>query len=659
MELIDRFEPELIVLDLAKDQHFFGGKLKEKDINTRRRKLQFTYDGQIIDLTNTTCIAYIVNSNGEISYVPCTINGEYALLDFTTSNRSAEGELIVEVKLSYSEYEVSTFTIEFEVVKSLRNDRAIQSSNEFSALQDMINSLGGIGDVPKDLRLTASNTLHLIDARGNKVGAGVNLPDLSIGGNVDFSEICIVCDEKQDGDTSDSERIQRAIDSSNEGDIIKFPNGILTIDKTIVLKPNRTYIGGGWGSCITAADNANLAEMISLPHSTNNYRTMIKDIRLHGNKDNDGSSTGLYIGSIVHGIIQNVYVTYCKGTGLYIDGDNSFRSNTTDLINCRAFGCDRYGLYISEYCEDMHVLQGDYGSNGLDGVHLKSPSSSIRDITCWGNMTNGVTIDSNAVGCQLWNSQIEGNAEIGVFLNASYCYICSNKIYDNANIPANYGKYDGIYVNAYDAYKDAPIEGVSIIGNKVYSGLYQNTGRHRYALAIDKYHKNFSIFGNDFFYQGNGSLTNAGNRVYGLNETDKSDRNWINSFANITMSADQAAAAYESVKVKFDTAVTDVDSNYSDGKLVIKDPAYYRLNCNIHVDNATSGSYNTLEFYVNGECKSRVAGAYGGTANFLTLSGSDTFYLGLGDTIEVYFRSTADVSINSAAYLSTLTLTKV
>ena len=31
MKLVDKFEPEVIVLDLSNDQHIFGGKLKEKD----------------------------------------------------------------------------------------------------------------------------------------------------------------------------------------------------------------------------------------------------------------------------------------------------------------------------------------------------------------------------------------------------------------------------------------------------------------------------------------------------------------------------------------------------------------------------------------------------------------------------------------------------
>ena len=59
MKLVDKFEPEVIVLDLSNDQHIFGGKLKEKDINTRRRKIKFSYNGQLLDLTGISCRAFI------------------------------------------------------------------------------------------------------------------------------------------------------------------------------------------------------------------------------------------------------------------------------------------------------------------------------------------------------------------------------------------------------------------------------------------------------------------------------------------------------------------------------------------------------------------------------------------------------------------------
>lgn len=658
MSLSDKFEPELISLDIAKDQHIFGGKLKQRDINTRRRKLQFTYDGKPIDIADTTCTAYVKKPTGELEEMNCQVNGDYVVLDFPTSTRAVDGEINVEVKLATADDDVSTFSLDFEVVPSLIDDRAIQSSNEFTALQELIAAIGGITDIPKDLALDKlTSLLYLIDAQGNKIGNGVTLDGLG-GGDCDVPKLCVVCGDKQDGDTSDAQRIQRAIDSSQMGDTVLFPKGDITIDQTITLKPNRRYVGHGWATLIKAADNANLAEMIGLPHSTSNYTTVIENMRLDGNKANNGSQTGLYIGSMVHSFLKDIYVTYCTGTGIYIDGNKDFNSNTSNIINCRTYGNGRFGLYISEWCMDMHILQGDYGMNQMDGMYLRCPSSSVRDVTVWGNMGNGLYLEHNATSMQIWNNQIEGNAQNGIFTEASFGLISGNKIYDNANIPANYGKYDGIYVNASETYKDKPLEGISILNNKIFGGLYQNTGIHRYGLAMDKHHKNFAIYGNDFFYQNNWTMSEAGKRVYGINETDKTDYNWCTAFATVNMSADQNATAYADTKINFDTASVDIDGNYSGGKLVIKDAGYYKLHCNIHVDNASATSYNTLSFYVNNANISRVAGAYGGGTNFLTLSGSTTLYLEVGDEVEVYFRSTENVSINSASYLSSVTLSK-
>lgn len=516
-------------------------------------------------------------------------------------------------------------------------------------------------NVPTDIDYnTDSRKMQLMTENGTKLGEGIILPISSQLVNVALSKIAITCDDKLDSETSDYERIQRAIDNSDVGDIILFPQGNVEIHQTIELKPNRTYIGNGWGGTIKASNNANLAEMIRLPHSTNNYRTIIDNIRLDGNKDNNGANTGLYIGSAVNSVFKNIYATYCKGTGIYIDGNTSWRSNTDNIINCRVLGCGGYGLYISEYCEDIHVLQGDYGANQGSGIYIKSPSSSIRDVTCWGNLSNGLWIDINAICVQVWNCQIEGNSQNGIFVEGAFAEIVGNKIYDNANIPASYGKFDGIYVNAYKgAYENAPMKGVSIIGNKVYSGLYENSGIQRFALSIDQYHEGFSIFGNDFFYQGNGSIDRSRSLVNGLNETDKSDYNWINTFVKLNLSSDQAITNSTLTKLLF-TSVTDIDENFdsTDNKIKIKEDGYYRISCNIHIDNCIENTYCYLQYNVNNTVKSRIASGYGGSLTFLTISGEDIVYMKKDDIVDVDFYTSQDVTLNHTNYLSSITFSK-
>lgn len=164
MALIDKFDPELIVLDLSYDQHMFGGKVKEKDLNTRRRKIKFTYNDQLIDLTGISCRAFIKKPDDTISYISCPIiNNEYALLDFTTNSRAVGGIIKVELGVSLADQEISSFVMEFEVVNSLRDDAAIQSSNEFGALQDIINTVGGLADVQTRLTDLETTTGQLKD----------------------------------------------------------------------------------------------------------------------------------------------------------------------------------------------------------------------------------------------------------------------------------------------------------------------------------------------------------------------------------------------------------------------------------------------------------------------------------------------------------------
>lgn len=162
MALIDKFDPELIVLDLSYDQHIFGGKVKEKDLNTRRRKIKFTYNDQLIDLTGISCRAFIKKPDDTISYITCpVINNEYVLLDFTTNSRAVGGIIKVELGVSLADQEISSFIMEFEVVNALRDDSAIQSSNEFGALQDIINTVGGLADVQQRLTDIESTTGQL------------------------------------------------------------------------------------------------------------------------------------------------------------------------------------------------------------------------------------------------------------------------------------------------------------------------------------------------------------------------------------------------------------------------------------------------------------------------------------------------------------------
>lgn len=216
-----------------------------------------------------------------------------------------------------------------------------------------------------------------------------------------------------------------------------------------------------------------------------------------------------------------------------------------------------------------------------------------------------------------------------------------------------------VYINAYEkAYKDNYMEGVTITGNKIYSGLYSNTGYHRYALCIDKYHKNFSIYGNDFLFQGNGKIDTTRPLVYGLNDTDKSDYSWITAFTKLNIVKGQSIEGFKSHTLKF-SALTDTGKLFDgNSTIIIKESGYYKISCYIHLDNCIAGTYNYIEYNVNGVTKARIAGGYGGDTGFLTLSGEDIVFLEKGDKITVKCFSTNNTVVNETNYLSTVTFTK-
>lgn len=636
-----------------------GKQLTTNDYdNIEKNKVKDLYNNKIIKTIIDNGKLYLVNSNGD------KIDSGTVLPKNSSTSTGETVDLSEYAKISQLPTKTSQLSNDSGFLTSIPSnyvtDEKLNNKGYLTSHQDL-SSYSKKTDTPNNLSFNSStNTLKLINSNGTQIGSTITLPTSSQSVNVDLSKIAITCDDKLPSETSDYERIQRAIDGSDVGDIILFPQGNVEIHRTIELKPNRTYIGSGWGGSIKASNNANLAEMIRLPHSTNNYRTIIDNIRLDGNKDNNGANTGLYIGSAIHSVFKNIYATYCKGTGIYIDGNTSWRSNTTDIINCRVLGCGGYGLYISEYCEDMHILQGDYGSNQASGIYIKSPSSSIRDVTCWGNMSNGIWIDINAVCVQVWNSQIEGNSQNGIFIEGAFAEIIGNKVYDNANIPANYGKFDGIYVNAYkNAYENAPMKGVSIIGNKVYSGLYENTGLQRFALSIDQYHEGFSIFGNDFFYQGNGTIDKSRSLVNGLNETDKSDYNWINTFVKLNLSSNQTITNSTLTRLLF-TSVTDIDGNFDSttSRIKIKEDGYYRISCIVHIDNCIENTYCYLQYNINNTVKSRIASGYGGSSTFLTINGEDIVYMKKDDIVDVDFYASQNVTLNRTNYLSSITFSK-
>ena len=321
------------------------------------------------------------------------------------------------------------------------------------------------------------------------------------------------------GITDDALAIQSIIDNSLDGEVILFPNGTYIVGRTITLRSNRKYIFDG---VVKQKNNANLTHIMQSHLGQINSNIFISGLKIDGNRANNTKGHGLYMFGLQFSQLENVTIENCPQTGFYFDGDvwtNPRKPSTTVYLNnCHAYSNSGYGIYISDHCEDMHVRGGDMGMNGADCVYLGSPSSSVKNATVWASMKNGIYVPHSAPSCQIFNNNIEGHAEHGVKVEASHTSIINNKIYCNSNIPANYGKYDGVFVD----HPTIPVENVSILSNSIYSGLYDNVGYHRRSVSLGN-HKNCTVIGNSLRYNSNGGLDSSNQLIVGLQAGDVTD----------------------------------------------------------------------------------------------------------------------------------------
>jgi parallel beta-helix repeat protein len=326
---------------------------------------------------------------------------------------------------------------------------------------------------------------------------------------------------------SDSNRINRAIASSPPNSKIRFANKTYEISGgPVILLSKRTYEGSGRGTIFKQGDGANLTQLFEFEdYTTTNDEVTIRDFTVDGNKANNTSGHGMYLFAMCFSNIENVKFINCPETGLYFDGNANLMGSTVQIQNCNGYSNGNYGIYLGIYNQDMHVYGGDIGLTGNEGIYLASPSSSIRLTTVWAcqNNKSGIYVHSNATGSQIMNCQVEGNSGHGIEVHASHIFISGNKIYDNANVPSNYGLYDGISVIGSDT---NTIANVTITGNFILSGLYNETGYHRNSIRMNEYHENCYVYANAVKFIGNGSIDETRENVFGLNSTDLSDHNW-------------------------------------------------------------------------------------------------------------------------------------
>lgn len=134
--LKDKLNISVIDIDLFKNQIYSKDKIKSLDINSRYKRFRFFYNSLALNLEDITVRAYMLKQDGKEIFNDLTIiEGNMAELEFTNQALLIPGTLKLELVLYQDDAELSSFLLEYEVIESLRTDNSIESSNEYTALQ--------------------------------------------------------------------------------------------------------------------------------------------------------------------------------------------------------------------------------------------------------------------------------------------------------------------------------------------------------------------------------------------------------------------------------------------------------------------------------------------------------------------------------------------
>lgn len=193
-------------------------------------------------------------------------------------------------------------------------------------------------------------------------------------------------------------------DLPSTGGSLFFKSKVFELNATININTkNVTLTGEGKGSVLKAMDNVNLPTIINITEqddATNHSRvyTRIENIKLDGNKANNGSEVGIFTHKSMWVDISRVHFNNLeKGIHLYGDGDATGSGTWHVLIEECMFGGYEGNNTIN--------IKGDYAHQVVvDGNVLEDSTQSAINLT----------------RCKEWvisNNEIDDSVQYGIILN--------------------------------------------------------------------------------------------------------------------------------------------------------------------------------------------------------------------------------------------------
>ncbi|EOU1465749.1 MBL fold metallo-hydrolase [Clostridium perfringens] len=152
------------IIDINVDKKYLKKLVaKQGDVKSRYLLFRFFNDYGVINLKKASVIIYIDKPDGTQIFNNLTIDNinNLAMLELTTQALAIPGILKCELFINEDESILSNIPFEIEVIKTLKKDSAIESTNEFSALTEALKKVTGIDNLYRDVEKNSNDIASL------------------------------------------------------------------------------------------------------------------------------------------------------------------------------------------------------------------------------------------------------------------------------------------------------------------------------------------------------------------------------------------------------------------------------------------------------------------------------------------------------------------
>lgn len=225
--------------------------IKQNDTNSHLFKLNIMNDGLVYDLTGTTARIYFRKYDKTTVFADCVIDdaitGKISYL-LGTQTVSFAGLVTSEVTIYGSTGEIlTTVSFNFLVSAVVRNDAAIESLSEFTALTNALLAVNGING-----KVDATDFNTFKDSTTSSLADKANKKDI-----IYLSDYIVNYDKTALTYNNCDSAFVNAIADCKTGGMLVLPTGMIFVSSTFTIN-NPITITGGYGSCIECIGQCDL-----------------------------------------------------------------------------------------------------------------------------------------------------------------------------------------------------------------------------------------------------------------------------------------------------------------------------------------------------------------------------------------------------------------